>query len=210
VGGSVFDDRMLGSRAHEALFGDFGDDYLDGRRGNDVLAGGADSDTLIGGAGHDRLQGDLFDIFEFRPGNDLLKGGAGNDALSGGALRDTLVGGAGCDDFVFDSAPGAENADLVKDFASGRDELVFVKNASPGVYAELGPEGEWQQGDERFHAAPGATSGREADDRLIYDTCSGNLYYDADGSGAGEAELVATLACAPKLEASDIAVVLFS
>ena len=39
-------------------------------------------------------------------------------------------------------------------------------------------------------AAAGATGGAEEDDRLVYDTEAGNLYYDADGSGAGAALLI--------------------
>jgi Ca2+-binding RTX toxin-like protein len=32
----------------------------------------------------------------------------------------------------------------------------------------------------------------DADDRIIYDPAKGELYYDADGSGAEQAQLIAT------------------
>jgi hypothetical protein len=43
----------------------------------------------------------------------------------------------------------------------------------------------------------------------VYDTDTGRLYYDADGSGSEEAQLLATLALAPgqtTIAASDITV----
>ena len=46
-------------------------------------------------------------------------------------------------------------------------------------------------------------AGRQRPD--LYNTSTGQLYYDADGSGAGAAQLVATLDGAPALAATDIA-----
>ncbi|MGQ0652250.1 MAG: hypothetical protein ACT4P4_08300 [Betaproteobacteria bacterium] len=42
---------------------------------------------------------------------------------------------------------------------------------------------------------------------MIYDTSTGGVYYDADGSGSGAAVLFATLQGAPALAASDITVI---
>jgi hypothetical protein len=57
----------------------------------------------------------------------------------------------------------------------------------------LGPAGPLGEDDERWFAGAGATGGAEEDDRIVYDTEAGRLYYDADGSGAGEAQLLATV-----------------
>jgi len=52
------------------------------------------------------------------------------------------------------------------------------------------------------------TAAADANDRIIYDAATGNLYYDSDGSGAGAALLFATLDNAPAtLAASDFLVI---
>src|SRR5262249_25599989 len=58
----------------------------------------------------------------------------------------------------------------------------------------------------RFTAGAGLTSGQDASDRLIYNTTTGQLFYDADGNGAGASQLVSTLQGAPALAATDIVV----
>ena len=88
----------------------------------------------------------------------------------------------------------------------GPDELVLDR----GVMTELGATGAMGADDERFYAAAGATGGAEEDDRVVYDTDTGRLYYDADGSGAAEAQLIATLALSegmPPITATDITVI---
>ena len=47
----------------------------------------------------------------------------------------------------------------------------------------------------------------DADDRIIYDQTNGNLYYDADGNGAGAAILFANLSGHPAIVAADFQVI---
>jgi Ca2+-binding RTX toxin-like protein len=157
---------------------------------NNTLTGTAQGDSIDGIDGNDAVSG--------LAGNDTLAGGVGNDTLTGGAGNDTLAGGAGRDSYVFDTTPGADNADVILDFAAG-DKLVF----SHGVFAELAV------GAVTADAIYLGTAAHDASDRLVYDKATGHLYYDADGNGAGEALLVATLGLTvhPALTAASFGVI---
>jgi Ca2+-binding RTX toxin-like protein len=148
-------------------------------------------ERLIGGGFNDRITGST--------AANHLDGRAGNDTLSGGAGADTLVGGAGSDVFVFAEAPG--NADTVNDFVSA-DQL-HLDNAA---FTAIGSTGNFAAGDARFWSSSSGTA-HDANDRVIYDTSTGSLYYDADGNAAGAAQLVATFAGAPAITATDITVI---
>ncbi len=132
---------------------------------------------------------------------DVLVGGGGNDNLTGGLGNDTLVGGSGQDSFRFDTLLDAlGNRDTVSDFNVADDTLeldhaVFA-TLPPGILAAAS-----------FRAGPGITSAADADDWLIYDSSSGALYYDADGSGGGTAVQFATLASELALSNVDFLVV---
>jgi Ca2+-binding RTX toxin-like protein len=75
------------------------------------------------------------------------------------------------------------------------------------VFTGLGAAGNFVAGDARFAAGAGFTSGRDASDRIIHNTSSGQLFYDADGSGAGAAQLIATFLGNPAITATDITVI---
>jgi Ca2+-binding RTX toxin-like protein len=172
-----------------------GDGALHGLGGNDVLHGSSGGNLLSGGNGNDTITGE--------GGNDTLRGGNGADRLNGGWGVDKHTGGAGAESFVFAQPAGSANADRVGDFVSGTDRLLFDND----VLTALGGSGDWAAGDGRFHAAAGARSGHDSDDRLIYNTTSGNLYYDADGLGGAAGQILATLGGAPLLMATDITVI---
>ena len=167
-----------------------GDDTIAGNRGNDRLRGFDGNDQLKGGTGNDTLAGDA--------GNDKLVGGTGDDWLNGGSGKDILSGGFGQDHFVFDSQPGLANSDRITDFSSGSDHLELALSTFSALVT-AGP-----LAIEHFHAAAGALKTLDADDRIAYDTLSGKLYYDADGSGSQAASEIATLVGHPALLASDI------
>jgi serralysin len=117
--------------------------------------------------------------------------------------NDSLVGGAGADSFVFATAPGVLTGGVVADFTSASDNI----SLDDAAFTAIGGLGNFAAGDARFFAGAGATAGHDADDRLVYNTTTGALYYDADGSGAGAAQQVTTLAGHPALAATDITVI---
>ncbi|HMC69789.1 MAG TPA: calcium-binding protein, partial [Mycobacteriales bacterium] len=167
---------------------------LSGLGGNDTLTGGDGADTLLGGAGNDSLAGGY--------GTDSLDGGDGNDTLSAGYAGDVLTGGAGADHFIFNAWLSGDSTGRITDFSSGADKIHLDAN----VMWMLGTGGNFSTADPRFYAAAGASSGHDVDDRVVYNTSTGQLWYDADGSGSGAALLVTTLQGAPALLASDITV----
>src|SRR2546421_8797722 len=171
-----------GTEGNDNLIGTVDPDGISGFGGNDFIGGDSGDDTLLGGAGNDTIYGDA--------GNDWVAGGAGNDSVSGSG---------GQDDIVFHEF-GTANADMVGSFASDWDRIQL----DIAAFNNIGANGRFAVGDARFYAAPGATGGHDADDRIIYDTSTGQLFYDADGSGPGAAQLIATLQGAPGLVASDI------
>jgi Ca2+-binding RTX toxin-like protein len=200
--GSVSDDVMIGGDSAVALYGSGGDDVLTGGAGDDFITGDETFDPTSFGIGDDVLSG--------QGGNDSLWGLSGNDRISGGEGNDFLNGGPSFVDpsnpdrdyLVFDVAPGSANADIVGGFVSGSDTIELAGE----VFAAIGLSGRFGAGDARF-SANGSGAAQDGSDRVIYNTSNGQLWYDADGSGAGTALLIATLDGAPVLAASDIEVV---
>ena len=174
-------DVIYGEVGNDDLSGQAGDDLLWGDAGNDSLFGGEDFDTLNGGAGADTLTGDASDDFlSGGEGKDKLFGGVGDDFLRGGLGMDTLTGGADRDTFNFNYL-GAANADRIVDFVPGSDRIALSRGTFAGVHANLDPQ--------EFRLGTAAVDG---DDRILYDSATGRLYYDSDGTlnGASSAQPV--------------------
>lgn len=175
----------IGNELDNRIGASYAGSRLEGRGGNDTLfgAGGQGSNELFGGDGDDSLVG--------ATDEDVLDGGAGNDTLAG----------SGDATYVFAVAPGSANADRISGLASGA--LIELDGS---VHANSGISGRFAAGDARFAAGAGFTSGQDASDRVVYNTATGQLFYDADGSGAGAAQLIATLEEAPTLGAHTISI----
>jgi len=209
--GSSGNDTLTGDGRANRINGGAGDDTVEGGAGNDILIGGGNSavgDTVsyanataavtvrLGvqdgvtaqntlGAGTDTLSG--FENLTGSAFNDtltgnglanVLSGGVGTDTLNGRAGNDTLTGGVGDDKFIFTTALNAlTNVDDIIDFEVGIDEirlenLIFTKLAATG---ELSAD--------FFHIGPAAA---DANDFIIYNDLTGALYYDSNGSAAGQ------------------------
>jgi len=59
----------------------------------------------------------------------------------------------------------------------------------------------------RYYEAAGATAGIDAGDRIVYNTNTGRLYFDADGAAGDASVLFAILTGAPNIGAADFLIV---
>jgi Ca2+-binding RTX toxin-like protein len=212
--GTVGDDRYYGSRFNDAMTGEAGNDILSGHEGNDAIAGGLGNDRLSGHEGDDFIAGDGGDDMLFgQEGNDAIMGGLGSDNLTGGegsdviagdagsdvllgqGGRDTLSGGAGSDAFVFDTAPvvgRAKHFDRIVDFnGRGRGDKIYLDDAIfKGLSKKVGPLDAAVKIDKKAFWKGNAA--HDKNDRIVVKS-SGDVLYDADGSGKGKAVVIAKL-----------------
>ncbi len=145
-----------------------------GTTGADTLQGTAGNDVIVGLAGRDMIRGNT--------GNDRIDGGAGNDKLAGNTGADVLTGGTGKDIFVFDS-PFAGAIDTITDYSPIDDTIQLDKAIFTGL-----PTGKLNAA--AFHIG---TAAHDASDRIIYNSQTGALYYDADGIGGASGQQFAQL-----------------
>lgn len=227
--GGSGNDTLDGGAGNDGLVGGLGNDLLTGGTGNDRINGGGGSDRayftgsinatvnlslvtaqntghgtdtilnvehITSGSGNDRLTGNsLGNSLISGAGNDALNGAAGNDTLTGGAGNDTLTGGSGADSFIFNTALGTSNVDRITDFNAVAD-TIRLENA---VFAGL------EAGTLAAPAFLSNTSGFAADasDRIIYESDTGRLYFDSDGTGVAERVHFATLTTGLTLTSAD-------
>lgn len=157
---------------------------LIGLTGTASVVGNGLGNLLIGGAGA-----------------NAMNGGAGNDTLVGGAGNDILTGSTGNDTFRFTAALNAStNVDRIADFSAVYDTIqlenaVFTKLATTGTLSAS------------FFRAGAGVSALDSNDYVLYDSGTGKLYYDADGSGAGLAVQIALLTGAPAITSADLFVI---
>lgn len=156
-------------------------------KGNDTILGSDFADNLLGFNGNDTIKG-------FN-GNDRINGGNGNDTINGGNGIDNLTGGAGADRFLI----AGNGVDFFTDFNVVSD-TVALENAfltSLGANGLLGA---------RFHKSSTGLA-HDANDRIIYETDTGWLNYDSNGSAAGGAFHIAHLAPNLALTHADFVVI---
>jgi Ca2+-binding RTX toxin-like protein len=216
--GNDLDNRLFGNDGNNTLDGRRGADLMRGGLGNDTYVvdnvgdqviekanGGIDvvmsSISYVLGVHVERLRltgsadingiGNAIDNRIYgNDGDNQLKGGAGDDMLHGRRGSDMLTGGTGADGFVFDTSPvdpwtGQPDIDRIVDFSIA-DDTIYLSGA---IFSEAGFAGILAAG--RFVIG---TAAADTQDRIIYDSATGALFYDFDGAGAGLQVQFATLA----------------
>jgi len=236
LGANVENLTLLGTDNINAA-GNALDNVITGNGGNNVINAGAGADTMAGGAGNDNYvvdnAGDVvtenadegIDIVRAAISytltdnvenltllgtgnlnatgnglNNVLTGNAGNNTIDGGLGSDVLTGGSGADIFQFSSAlDSLTNVDSVLDFSLTEDVLQL----SQSIFTVLGAGA---LNASELCSGAGVTAG-QGTSHLAFDTTTGNLYYDADASGAGDSVLFAQLTAGLGLSDSDFFVV---
>jgi Ca2+-binding RTX toxin-like protein len=135
------------------------------------------ANTITGNGGNNTLDGG--------GGADVLIGGGGGDALIGGAGNDTLTGGAGADRFVFNSALTVANVDRITDYNVADDDIWLENWVFTGFWNGYV--------DARAFVKNTSGNAEDASHRIIYESDTGNLYFDRDGTQSAAKVHFATL-----------------
>ncbi len=220
--GNEFANYLIGNDGANVLDGGAGADAMLGRGGDDIYIVDNVGDQVfesIAGTGNDAIysavsytlaggqQIETLSTLDWGSsaaisltGNEFanyLIGNAGGNVLDGKGGNDAMDGKGGADSFAFTSALGGGNVDLIVGFATGDDKILL----DDAVFTGLAP------GALNPNAFVTGSAAGDADDRIIYNSATGQLFFDADGNGAGAAIHFATLSAAPALAAGDFTVI---
>ncbi|MEY4352393.1 MAG: hypothetical protein RLZZ609_634, partial [Cyanobacteriota bacterium] len=148
---------------------------LTGSSGADTFAGTAAADSFNGLAGADQLNGG--------DNNDWLAGGAGTDTINGGAGDDVLIGGSEADRFLFASGAsfnkGQLGVDTLVDFNPAEDRLRLARTTFSALAA--GPS----LASTAFTVVSNDGAAATSSATIVYNSTSGGLFYNPNGSAAG-------------------------
>ncbi|WP_229549362.1 calcium-binding protein [Nostoc sp. CHAB 5836] len=133
---------------------------MDGSYGNDTIDGGDGNDTIDGSYG-----------------NNTIDGGDGNDTIDGGygGRNGSVIGGDGTDTFAFGYGYN-QGFDTIYDF-NATNELIQVSAYYFGGGLSTGSLSATQ-----FTIGTSVTTSEE---RFIYNSATGGLFFDSDGSASG-------------------------
>ena len=221
LAGNAGDDQLIGGAGNDLLQGGEGNDILNGGVGVDQMQGGNGDDAYFvdnlldqvtenSGEGLDTVNAIVNCVLGANvenlvlggkavigTGNALnnritgnaatnnLNGAAGADTLDGGLGADSLTGGTDADAFRFSTALSSKAIDKILDFKAV-DDTIELEN---GVFMTLG---EGALSASAFQASATSVAGG-AGIRIIFNTSTGALLYDADGAGGVNAVQFATI-----------------
>ncbi|CAN5227065.1 hypothetical protein BH10PSE6_BH10PSE6_00980 [soil metagenome] len=234
--GHARDNVIIGNSGDNVLRGKAGNDRLNGKEGNDTLDGGVGSDNMGGGLGADLyIVDNVGDIAEESNGDgavdtvqasvshtlsqnlenltltgeaeidgtgnaraNVIQGNGAANVLAGKGGADTLAGGGGGDTFQFDTPLVAGVVTTITDMTHEVDKVALKQT----VFTQAGPIGGLAS--EAFHVGAAA---HDASDRIIYNSATGDLQYDLDGSGGQAGTVFANVGPGLVLNAGDFGVV---
>ncbi|GAB6843635.1 Ca2+-binding RTX toxin-like protein [Methylorubrum rhodinum] len=218
--GNEISQSLVGNNGANVINGGVGRDAMTGRGGGDTYivdnlgdriteAAGGGRDTVLASASYVLGEGQEIEALQLLAstgsarfnlsGNAFgqsLVGNSGANVLDGRGGGDVLTGRGGADSFVFSTALGAGNVDRIADFAA-EDTVRLSKD----VFSALAPG---QLAESAFKNISTGTA--DANDRILYKQTTGELFYDADGSGSGAAMKFAVLDNKAALTAADFLV----
>ncbi|PSF33095.1 hypothetical protein C7H19_20595 [Aphanothece hegewaldii CCALA 016] len=130
-------------------------------------------------------------------GNDTINGGAGFDRIYAAGGNDRLTGGSGEDTFVYNSP--SEGIDTITDFNVNNDTIVLSTSGFGG-----GLVSNTTLAVNQFTIGSAATT---AAHRLIYNSVTGDLFFDVDGKGNIAATQLANLSANLALTNADFNII---
>ncbi len=230
--GSDFNDKLTGNTKNNVLNGGVGNDTLNGGVGADSMIGGLGKDsyvvdnvgdvvtenlnegtdkvsskitytlpanvenlTLTGTSAINGAGNGQANKITGNAANNQLVGGGGNDTLDGGAGTNSLTGGIGKDIFKFMTV---SHTDTITDFVAV-DDTIQLENSIFTALATIGTLAA-----DQFRIG---TKAVDANDFIVYNSTTGQLLYDADGSAAGAAVPITMMGIGLSLTNADIVVI---
>lgn len=212
-------DQMRGGQGNDTYFvdstGDVADETLDSGSGNDTvrsaitfnlgsttaIKGSVENLVLLGTGNTNGTGNALNNTLNGNSGNNSLNGGDGNDVINGGLGNDTLTGSTGLDTFFFNTGPNSStNVDTIRGFTVA-DDTIRLEN---GVFTAIVGTGTLTAAQ---FAANATGTAADSDDRIIYETDTGKLFYDSNGSDSGGSVHFASISTSLGVTSADFFVV---
>ena len=215
--GNSLNNLTTGNTAANTLSGGAGNDTLNGGAGNDTMIGGVGDDTYVvdvatdvitelADQGNDTVQSSItFSLVTTKnienltligtsaingtgdTLNNIITGNSADNIINGSHGNDTLTGGAGVDTFRFNTALNqSTNVDRILDFTQTTSSLTSDRiELAKTIFTGLTTTGKLAS--TLFVSGNAFTNTTQ---RIRYESSSGNLYYDADGSGTTNSSLL--------------------
>ncbi|MBW4682575.1 MAG: calcium-binding protein, partial [Microcoleus vaginatus WJT46-NPBG5] len=221
IAGNSDSNLFWGGGGNDTMAGDYGDDayYVDSTY-EDVISEGVDAgidsvyayasysldenvENLYMYSGYYGYGNALNNYIAGNSENNDLWGSTGDDTITGGAGSDVLTGGTGADYFTFYSS--SEVSDTITDFIweEGDKFAVSASGFGGGLITTSGTTpGDLHSSQFVIGAAPASSS-----ERIIYNSSTGAVYFDEDGTGATAQIQIATLSPYLNLISSDFQVI---